>query len=137
MKNPFDEPQKFDIVNWVRKYSVLIVLFVFTAILATNYFINLAHIDKNGVYVLARVFEVSDYRQGYKCSKYEYFYKRHRYVGGGCGNWDRIGDLYFLEIMPTDPNNHHQLEFTHVPFCLTMDSVPEMGWNTLPANRCN
>ena len=135
MRNPFVE-EKFDIKKWAKKYIVLIVLFVFTGILATNYFINLSKINKNGVYVLGRVIEVSEYRVNTKCSKYVYFYKEKRYIGEGCGNWDRIGDLYFLKIIPSDPNNHHQLEFTHVPYCLTMDSVPVDGWKVLPLNDC-
>lgn len=86
------------------------------------------------MYVLGRVFEVSDYRQGTNCSKYEYFYKRQRFVGGNCGNYDQVGKLYFIKVIPSSPSDHYQLEFISVPFRLTMDSVPETGWRTLPTN---
>jgi hypothetical protein len=136
LQNPFIEKEKFDIKKWTKKYLVLIILFIFTGVLATSYFLNRRKINDNGIYVLARVFEVSDYRTATKCSKYEYFYKGHKFIGGSCGNFDQVGDLYFIKLIPSDPANHYDLEFTHVPNCLTMDSVPFEGWRTLPLDKC-
>lgn len=136
LQNPFIEREHFDIQKWTKKYIVLIILYIFTIILATNYFRDKNKIDKVGVFVLARVYKITEYRTATHCSKYEYFFRKQRFVGESCGNFDHVGEFYFLKLMPSDPTNHYELEFTHVPNCLTMDSVPDDGWKALPFDNC-
>src|SRR5580704_16996246 len=96
LKDPFTTKEKFSLKKWIWKYIVLIILFIFTSILATNYFINLWKINKDGVYVLGRIYETSEYRMGTLCEKHEYFYKHHRYLGQACGTFEHAGELIFI-----------------------------------------
>jgi hypothetical protein len=122
------------VLKTIKKYFVLIVLGIFTFILAINYFVNNHNINKSGVFVLGRIISKDEYKSGSSAYKYEYFFGNTRYVGKTVGvGLGHIGDLLFISLLPNDPINHKILEFTKVPYCLTLDSVPLKGWLQLPS----
>lgn len=117
----------------IKKHSLLIILGIATLFLAINYFANSTHITNDGVFVLGKIIGKKEYKAGSSAYEYEYFFRNTRYIGKTVGvGLGSIGELIFVSLLPDDPGNHKIIEFSKVPYCLSIDSVPPNGWSHLP-----
>jgi hypothetical protein len=121
----------------IKKQLVIFFLGIFTIALAINFFIYKQKLNRRGVYIIGRIINTSFSSRG-TTYDYEFFFDGKKYTSkvkaAGLG-LDK-NDLIFVKTIPENPSAALIVENVQVPYCLTMDSVPEEGWKELPLNAC-
>jgi len=118
------------------KYNLGIILVLSIAALALTIWGRMMESDrkKNRVVVLSYVYEVSEAEVG-KLYKSYYFYDQKKYFSTisypGPPRLE-VGTLIFTEISSENPDNANLLNEINVPTCITLDSMPPMGWKAIP-----
>ncbi|MBN8788125.1 MAG: hypothetical protein J0I84_13625 [Terrimonas sp.] len=111
--------------------AIINVFFIFSGIY------NRKKFEKRGVIILAKIVskKASDneillscvYR--FKNTEYNIVYPQQRMH-------EKSDSLVFLYILPYNPKKWLQLDKYLVPYCLSLDKVPDTGWKSLPLDFC-
>ena len=125
----------------IKKYLVLIILFLFTVTLAVIRLVNHAKLNGEYVYVIGEITKKEPYRSGGVIYTYIYSFRKAIYMGRNTDVfWHKnVGDIFFIKVLLKDKLVVGEIKFVEdipVPYCLTMDSVPREGWKELPVNIC-
>ena len=119
----------------IKKYFVLILLGIFTLVLAINFLFYKKDLNHTGVYIIAKITD-ADFSARGTIYTYEFFFRGKKYESrvksGGLGK----GDLIFIKTLPDKPDASLIQASIKVPYCLTMQDVPFEGWKKIPKDTC-
>jgi 5-hydroxyisourate hydrolase-like protein (transthyretin family) len=129
------------LINKNNKVGAIIFVTILLASLAL--FINnrneLQLLEKNGVYVLGKLYSASAEGETSWVYKFQFSFHTRSYFksyNGKISAETKKDSLIFFKILPENPAVCRQLQDIHVPDCLTLYSVPESGWKELPKDTC-
>ena len=91
------------------------------------------NINSEGVYIIAWITKTETFKGGY-ISSLKYYYNDQEYfvrVRSERGA-EKVGEAYFIKVLPDHPKNIVLLEDHQVPNCLLTDTGPKTGWTKLP-----
>ena len=91
-------------------------------------------IGENGVYVIGKLYEIKSGGARLPSSCYHYYFrdKEYTFIVADAGQGD---SLRFLKILKENPKTCRPID-QKVPYCLTIDQVPDKGWEKLPVDTC-
>lgn len=126
-------------VQWMMnkkngQYLPLLIFIVVLIILTIIRFYSSNKIKKNSVFVVAKVFKVTEPGKSGRTYYCYYNYKGERFEISFLGRVYGLNDngLVFVEVDTLHYGRSQLMEFTLVPECIKMDDVPFAGWKVLP-----
>ena len=124
-------------VHLTKRYYLLILLALFTLVLAINFFNYKQNLNAEGIYVIGKVTDADFSARGTTYTYDFVFYgKKYESRVKATALGIKVGDLVFIKTLPENPNASLLVETIKVPFCFRIEDVPNDGWKELPKDTC-
>ena len=99
---------------------------------------DVGRLKNKGKYILGKLHSTSSSGEMSWIYTYEYKYKNKLFYRSFTGPLSKeIFDdsLMFFRVLPDDPEICRQMQDIRVPRCISLETVPKEGWDTLPGCR--
>lgn|SRR5574343_1648079 len=116
-----------------KRNFILFFIIAVLGLIAHQFWIRQS-VNNNGIYLKCKVINSEGYKGGILTTiSYSYKTKAYRVMVHSEFGREKIGEQYFIKVLPSNPDVVLFLENNPVPDCLLQKDTPVEGWKQMPA----